>query len=208
MKPKNNIYKENSKKTFNNQAEIYDNTFYGKHAKALYEIVVEKILKLNVKSVLDVGCGTGNVLLLLTKFKEINLYGVDLSEKMLEEAKKKLNNKVELKLGDSEKLPWNDETFESIICTDSFHHYPKPTTVLKDMARVLKSKGKIFIGDPWAPIPLRQLMNIGCKFSKDGDYKIYSKKEIVKLLSECGFTNILWERVNYKSFIVSAELRK
>lgn len=208
MESNKEVYKENSKKTFDYQAEIYDQTYYGKHAGNLYNVIIQKIEKLDLNSLLDVGCGTGNILSILCKNEKINLLGIDLSEAMLMEARKKLNSNVELKVGDSEHLPWNDETFEGIICTDSFHHYPKPEKVLLEMARVLKINGKIIIGDPWAPNPLRQIINIFCKFSKAGDYRIYSKKEIKELLLKCGFKKIVWEKVNRNSFVVTGEVNK
>ncbi|WP_297422058.1 class I SAM-dependent methyltransferase [Clostridium sp.] len=208
MESSNNVYKENSKKTFDNQAKIYDETYNGKHASALYKVVIEKVHQFNPESLLDVGCGNGKILSMLDKNGDSTLCGIDLSQEMINEAKKKLNSKVKLIVGDSEHLPWGEETFDCITCNDSFHHYPQAENVLKQMARVLKKRGEIIIGDPWAPIFLRQLTNLFCKFSKEGDFRIYSKMEIINLLKKCGFKNIVWEKVNCKSFIVTAEVDK
>ena len=199
------VYKEKSKQTFDEQASIYESTYNGRHAEKLYNQVIEKVNRFKCKNVLDIGCGTGTVLSLLAKNQDICLSGVDLSEKMISIAKKKLMGRVELKLGDSEELPWDDSTFDAIICTDSFHHYPEPEKVLKEMRRVLKAKGNLIIGDPWAISPLRQITNWMIKYSKDGDYRIYSKTEISKLLLSCGFNSVNWNKINSKSFIVTAE---
>ncbi|MDP4176779.1 MAG: class I SAM-dependent methyltransferase [Bacillota bacterium] len=199
------MYKEKSKQTFSNQANIYDATYYGKHAKKLYASVIEKVNDFKCTKVLDVGCGTGTILSLLSKNESISLSGVDLSEKMLDIAKQKLDDRVELKLGDSEQIPWANQTFDAIICTDSFHHYPEPEKVLYEILRVLKKGGHLIIGDPWMPSPFRQVTNRLLKYSKDGDYKIYSKAEIIKLLTRCGFSSVNWSRVNASSFIVTAE---
>jgi len=202
------MYKEKSKKAFNNQAIIYESTYYGNHAKKLYSSVIDKVNNFNCKAVLDVGCGTGTILSVLVKNESISLSGVDLSEEMLSIAKQKLNNEVELKIGDSEQLPWDDKIFDTIICTDSFHHYPNPEKVLNEMARVIQFKGHLIIGDPWMITPFRQVANLFIKFSKDGDYRIYSKKEISKLLVKCGFDSVKWKKVNYNSFIVTAQRGK
>jgi Methylase involved in ubiquinone/menaquinone biosynthesis len=208
MKNDNRSYKEKSKQTFDSQANIYDSTYYGKHAKKLYNIIIEKAKGFNCKKVLDVGCGTGTVISILSKNEGIELSGVDLSDKMLNIAREKLKDRVELKIGDAEQLPWPNNTFDTVICTDSFHHYPEPVKVLSEMARVLKPKGYLIIGDPWMISPFRQVFNSLLKYSKDGDFMIYSKAEISKLLLRCGFSSINWKRVNYSSFVVTAEVNK
>lgn len=207
MKNSKEMYKDRSKQTFSNQANIYDSTYYGKHAKKLYDSVIEKANDFNCIKVLDVGCGTGTILSLLSKNGSISLSGVDLSEEMLNIAKQKLKDRAELKIGDSEQLPWENDTFDTIICTDSFHHYPEPEKVLNEMARVLKSNGHLILGDPSMIPPFRQVANWFLKYSKDGDYKIYSKAETSKLLTKCGFDSVSWSKINYNSFVATAEKR-
>ncbi len=204
----NEVYKEKSKQTFDNEANVYASSSNGQHAKKLYANVIESVKKFNCLKVLDVGCGTGTILSELSKDDRLILAGVDLSEKMLNIAKKTLNNKVELKIGDSEKLPWKDDTFDAVICTDSFHHYPEPEKVLREMARVLTAKGNLIIGDPWAISPVRQLINLSLRYSKKGDFRIYSQAEINKLFMKCGFSVLSFSRVNHSSFITTAEVNK
>lgn len=208
MENSKEMYKEKSKQTFNNQANIYDSTYYGNHAKKLYNCVIDRTNNFNCKKVLDVGCGTGTILSLLSKDESISLSGLDFSEEMLNIAMQKLKDRVELKRGDSAQLSWENNTFDAIICTDSFHHYPEPEKVLNEMARVLKPKGHLIIGDPWMISPFRQVFNLLLKYSKDGDYRIYSKSEISKLLLKCGFSSLDWNRVNFSSFVVTAEDNK
>ena len=52
---------------------------------------------------------------------------------MIEMAKKNLGNSAELKVGDSEYMPWKDNFFDVIVCNASFHHYPNPEKVLSEM---------------------------------------------------------------------------
>jgi len=79
--------------------------------------------------------------LILQQSDDKSLYGIDLSEKMLEVAKEKLGNRVNLILGDSEQLPFSDSFFDVVYCNDSFHHYPAPDKVLSEVCRVLKPVG-------------------------------------------------------------------
>ena len=71
--------------------------------------------------------------------------GIDLSKGMIKKSREILGANVDLKVGDSENLLWGDNTFDVIICNASFHHYPNPLAVLKEMKRVLKADGRIII---------------------------------------------------------------
>ena len=204
----NEVYKEKSKQTFDQEANVYESSSNGKHAKKLYASVIKSVKMLNCLNVLDVGCGTGTILSELSKNDKINLAGVDLSENMINIAKKRFSDKVDLKIGDSEKLPWKDNNFDAVICTDSFHHYPNPERVLGEMARVLTPQGHLIIGDPWAITPVRQLMNLLLKHSKAGDFRIYSESEINRLFMKCGFSVLSFSMVNHSSFITTAEVNK
>ena len=205
LKKKSDDYKEESKEKFNKQAEKFDSGIGGKHSRELYADVLHKLDQFSFNTLLDVGCGTGNLLSLISSKYEVQLSGVDISKNMLEIAQDKLGEKADLRVGDSENLPFDDDTFDIVTCTDSFHHYPRPENVLKEMKRVLKPKGRLLIVDPYAPTPFRQLVNIYMHFNKSGDVKIYSKTEIHKLLENTGFKDIEWEQVAGKNaFIVTA----
>lgn len=206
MENKKNIFKENSKVNFNKQAEIYDEEGDGKFVASMYDEIINRIMFLNPKKLLDIGCGTGNVLMRINRNENLYLYGIDISEKMIEKAKKNLGNKAELKVGDSEYLPWKDNSFDVIVCNASFHHYPNPEKVLLEMKRVLKKNGTVIIGDPTGPIIVRQILNLLFKFSNNGDYRAYSKKEIEALLIKCGLEPFNFKKINWKSFAINAKI--
>lgn len=200
-------FKENSKISFDRKAEIYDETHDGKFVAPMYNEIVSRIKTAKPKKILDLGCGTGNILMKLADDKNLSLYGLDISEKMIETARKNLGDKAELKVGDSEYMPWEDNYFDVIVCNASFHHYPNPKKVLLEMRRVLKSDGTLIIGDPTMPVVFRQLMNLFCSASKDGDYRIYSKREIEKLLKDCGFAPYDFKKINHQSFAINAKIK-
>lgn len=190
-----NTVKENSKAAFNQQADTYDKDIKGQHARSLYPVLLEKLSHISFQSALDLGCGTGEMLkLILQEDAGKELYGIDLSEKMLQVAKSKLPEQVKLLLGDSETLPFSDNTFDVVYCNDSFHHYPAPMNVLREVQRVLKPGGTFLMGDCWQPLVGRIIMNFYMRHSKEGDVKIYSETEIVSMLSEY-FRNVSWEQV-------------
>ena len=190
-----NTIKEYSKAAFNQQAATYDKDIKGQHARSLYPVLLEKLLHIPFQSALDLGCGTGEMLkLILQEDVGKELYGIDLSEKMLHVAKSKLPEQVKLLLGDSESLPFPDNTFDVVFCNDSFHHYPAPRNVLREVYRVLKPGGTFLMGDCWQPLVGRIIMNFYMRHSKEGDVKIYSEVEIVSMLSEY-FRNVSWEQI-------------
>ena len=193
--------KERSKSTFNQQADTYDEDIHGQHARTLYPVLLSKLAHIPFQRALDLGCGTGEMMkMLLQSDDQRELYGIDLSEKMLSVAEGKLSGKVQLVLGDSEHLPFVDNFFDVVYCNDSFHHYPAPENVIREVQRVLKPGGTFLIGDCWQPLVGRAIMNFYMRHSKEGDVKIYSKEEMISLLSKC-FHDISWEQVGHTACV-------
>lgn len=200
-----NTVKENSKAAFNQQAATYDKDIKGQHARSLYPVLLEKLSNIPFQSALDLGCGTGEMLkLILQKDPHKELCGIDLSEEMLAVAKSKLPEQVKLLLGDSEALPFPDNAFDVVYCSDSFHHYPAPQNVLREVNRVLKPGGTFLMGDCWQPFVGRVIMNFYMRHSKEGDVKIYSEAELVSMLSAY-FHNVSWEQVGNTACIAMCE---
>lgn len=161
------------------------------------------LIKKNNELILDVGCGNG---VMLSKMNGNNkLHGVDLSKAMIDVAKKKLKDKAELIVGDAEFLLWEDNYFDTILCTFSFHHYPRPKKVLDEMNRVLKKGGHLILADPWLPTPLRQITNFFLRFSDKGDFHEYSQREITDLLEASNFKLQRFTHPTNDTFLLVAE---
>jgi len=195
--------KNESRTSFDKQAERYDSSYYGRHGREVHRRILDAMASFDFNSVLDVGCGTGSFLWELSKAKPgVNLFGLDISEKMLAIAEKRLGGKADLRAGDSEHLPWDKGSFDVITCTDSFHHYPDPRAVLLEFRRVLRREGKVVIADPWAPFILRQVGNLLILFSRSGDTRLYSKHEMERLMVDSGLALASWQRVGWISCLV------
>jgi SAM-dependent methyltransferase len=96
--------------------------------------------------ILDIGCRTGIYLWFLKQqgFKE--LYGIEIDDISVGIAKKRgLDNVIP---GDAHKLPYDDNFFSAINCTQVIEHSYSPHTVLKEMRRVLKKDGVMWIDAP------------------------------------------------------------
>jgi SAM-dependent methyltransferase len=70
---------------------------------------------------------------------------------------------------------------------DSFHHYPHPEEVLKEMKRVLKIGGRLLIGEGYVVQPFRAILNLSFRFSNSSDFKSYGKHEFIRMLEDNGF---------------------
>lgn len=202
-------YKEDARKTFDNLAIKYEDHYYGSQSRILYDKTVLKIESFKHEFILDLGCGKGFLLEILKKYQS-KLYGADISSEMIKYAQKMLGSHAELKVADSENLPWENNSFDIISCILSFHHYPDPMKSMVEMKRVLKHNGHITIAELWLPEPLRYLTNSYMKsnFNRTGDVKVYSRHEWFNMLNTNGFININIEKTNRIYFIITAEITK
>lgn len=184
-------HKEKARVAFDRQAETYDASykgFIGRYQRRSYGYVIEALSALEFSSLLDVGCGTGALLeQIKSKWPDTRISGVDISGEMVKVASQRLGRTTEVVVGDAENLPWEDNSFDAVVSTISFHHYPHPITALTEIRRVLKPGGHLLLSDLTAPAPLRQIFNLLLPLSPEGDVKLYSKSEILEFLNDAGF---------------------
>lgn len=199
-------YKKLSESTFNMQTKTYDTDKNGNHARTLYQHVINQLETIKFDNLLDVGCGTGEILTTVKRlYPNTSMYGIDVSEEMLKKAKEKVLDTVTLSLGDAEHLPFENGKFDCLLCTDSFHHYPTPKRAIAEFCRVLDTNGYLILADFWKPFPIRQAMNIFIPFSNEGDVRIYSKSEIINFLEANGFQDIQYRNINKSGYLVIAK---
>ncbi|WP_373035421.1 class I SAM-dependent methyltransferase [Sulfurimonas sp.] len=95
-------------------------------------------------SVLDIGAGTG----VMSEFahrcnSKFRYVAVDPAEGML----KYMPEYVQTHLASAESLPFEDESFDVMLMGESLHHFKDPKVAIKEVVRVLKKDGKLFIYD-------------------------------------------------------------
>jgi len=149
--------------------------------------------KNNVK-ILDIGCGTGAAIMYAAKLSNNNgeFYGIDLSYKMIEKAVEKSveYKNVFFSNVNPEKMSFQSNFFDFIICNNSFHYYPNPVKVVNEIYRVLKVYGKVYISDPNADNNKIRAWDKIKKHREVGHVKFYNTKEYKTFFRNSNITYI------------------
>lgn len=103
------------------------------------------------ESILDIGCGNARDILPMLECGA-SIVGVDLSEGMLQQARRDLAaagyHDVRLELGDATQLTFPDGTFDKVVCSETIEHIPEAEKAIGEMYRVLKPGGSLVISTP------------------------------------------------------------
>lgn len=210
--------KEQVSKMFDNISKNYDNL----NRVISFGIDIKwrkKILKLvsikKPKNILDIATGTGDLAILLSQSNVEKIIGLDISEGMLEVGRRKINqkelsHKIEMKLGDSENIPFEENTFDCITVAFGIRNFENLEKGLAEILRVLKPNGIFVILETSVPekFPFKQgyhfytkqiMPFIGKLFSKDKDAYQYLAdsasifpygKNLNNILNKIGFIDV------------------
>ena len=194
--------KETSKKAqiakmFDNIAGSYDflNHFLSLGIDILWrKRAVIEIGKISPKTILDIATGTGDLAIQASVLKPEKIIGVDISNGMLEVGRKKMRLKkldsiIEMQYGDSEKLSFEDNSFDAVTAGFGVRNFENLPKGLREMYRVMNKGGKLAILEPSEPsvFPFKQIYNlyfkrilpfIGKLFSKDNAAYNYLPKSV------------------------------
>ncbi|HLW20254.1 MAG TPA: bifunctional demethylmenaquinone methyltransferase/2-methoxy-6-polyprenyl-1,4-benzoquinol methylase UbiE [Cyclobacteriaceae bacterium] len=216
-KDRNEGKKEQVANMFNNISKHYDllNHVLSLGIDVLWRKKAIKMLqKDQPKLILDIATGTGDFAIEALALNPEKVIGVDISEGMLEEGRKKMKKKkldhlIELQLGDSEKLLFPENNFDAVIVSFGVRNFENLEKGLSDMYRVLKPGGKTVIVEFSKPekFPMKQgynfyfnyvLPQIGKLVSKDNDAYTYLPESVQAFPYGDEFLTIL-ERVGFKN---------
>lgn len=193
-------YKNLTIKEFTKAAGIYDSGHAGIYemCKDDYPPVLAELKKEPFTDVLDCGCGTGPMIELLhEKYPDKHYTGIDLTPEMIKKAQEKNLPGTEFIVGDCEKLPFAEESFDAVICTNSFHHYPNPQDFFDSVYRVLRKGGRLILRDYTSSDLVVWLMNHFempiCHLCGHGDVRIYKISEYREMVTKAGLTPVTME---------------
>ena len=105
------------------------------------------------KTIVDIGCGAGGKSLFYASQEAKEVIGVEILEKYEAEAlslanELGLSDKFRFVAADAAKLPFDDNSIDTIIMNDAMEHVACPEAVLDECLRVLKSGGRLFVNFP------------------------------------------------------------
>ncbi len=161
----------------------------------------------NPKTMLDIATGTGDFAIEAMKLNPDKVVGVDISEGMLKFGIEKINklglqNKIELKLGDSENLAFSDNSFDAITVGFGVRNFENLEKGINDIYRVLRPNGMVSILEFSNPrkFPIKQIYHfyfrfvtplIGKIFSKDNAAYTYLPESVKAFPDGEDFLNVL-----------------
>ena len=147
---KNEEYKKLSINEFTKAAGRYESNHAGIYemCKKDYPDILEELEKEPFRDLLDAGCGPAPMISLLSeKYPDRHYTGLDLTPAMIEQAKKKEIPNATFVVGDCENFPFENDSFDAIICSMSFHHYPDPQAFFDSVKRCLRPNGRLILRD-------------------------------------------------------------
>lgn len=145
--------------------------------------VVQLVSKNNPKQILDIATGTGDLAIMMSQLNPDKIIGLDISSGMLDVGKRKIANvnlsdKIDMVVGDSENMPFDDNTFDAITVSFGVRNFANLDKGLTEIKRVLKPGGTFVVLETSNPtkFPFKQgykfyttyiLPFIGKIFSRD-----------------------------------------
>lgn len=210
--------KEQVATMFNNISKTYDflNHFMSLGIDIIWrKQAIKELLKEKPQYILDVATGTGDFAFeALEILKPQKIVGVDISQGMLNIADEKIikrgkSDVFEVRLGDSEKLLFDENTFDAVTVAYGVRNFENLEKGIADMLRVLKPGGKVVILEFSKPkkFPVKHLYNfyfhyitptIGKVFSKDASAYSYLPESVEAFPDGQRFVSLM-DKVGYKN---------
>lgn len=153
-------------------SEYDKDTIYKKHVDHLLSLINPT----SNDKILDIGAGDGLITHKINEIVNNCCFGIDDNRKAVGLAKKKNSN---VEIGDAYGLSCQDNFYTKILMGDVIEHLKNPKAALKEVYRVLKDDGFLFLATP----PARADGKLQDKFH----YKEYTSNELTKELKSCGF---------------------
>lgn len=188
-------------------SRFYRSGPFGLELRRIQRLAIDRLAIRPGELVLDLGCGPGDGATRIAQRGGVAI-GLDYSQGMLDTARRVPELAGRLLRGDAGRLPFADQSFDKIVCTNSFHHYPEHLAALREMRRVLKPGGQLGLVDPrkdhlfgWAAIDLVENAVFGLE-----EVRIFSVPQWYRMLSEVGFSHAKVETGPWWSPVAVAEV--
>lgn len=151
-----------------------------------------------VDRILDLGCGDGNsARFFRAYFPEARVYGIDVSAKSIDVAKKRRLGNCTFQVYDGSNIPFEDKAFDVVFVAGVFHHVASQHHIglLRECRRVVKRSGQLYVFEHNPLNPLTRATVKDCVFDKDA--VLIPANVLRKCANEVGFSTVT---VNYTLF--------
>lgn len=208
--------KEEVAEMFNNIAIKYDflNHFLSLGIDHVWRYkAINELKEIKPKKILDLATGTGDFAIASLRLNPEQVIGMDISAGMLEIGKTKMlkknyNHIIDMRLGDSENLPFEDNYFDALTVGFGVRNYENLEKGLSEMLRVVRPGGKLVILEFSKPkkFPIKQAFKFyskyfipffGKRISKDENAYAYLPESVAAFPEGKAFEDVL-KKLNYK----------
>lgn len=173
---------------------------------------IKTLASIQPQNILDIATGTGDFAIAAMKLSPTKITGLDISKGMLEIGqekieKLKLQDTIHLQYGDSEQIPFADNSYDAVTCAYGVRNFENLEKGLTEMARVMRPGGRLAILEFSKPksFPFKNIYNfyfnnilptMGKRVSKDETAYTYLPESVkafpdgedfLKILQKCGF---------------------
>ncbi len=171
-------------------APSYDDR-WSAYLHASFTMTLEQMTDLPAERVLDVACGTGQLLgLLAERTAQPELIGIDRVPAMLEVAKQRLGKKATFLEGEAQHLPFEDAHFQLVTSTNALHYFPDADGALREIRRVISPGGNLIITDWCRNYISMKVLNRLLPWTQHAHVHTFNTIELKNSLSDAGFSII------------------
>jgi SAM-dependent methyltransferase len=189
------------KSTWESVADIYTDTAGQLTAlSGQFELALEFGQIDQNSRVLDLGCGPGQLTDALSKVAG-DVEGVDFAEQMIFVAQRSFPH-LNFQIANGERLPYDDSTFDVVVCNYTAHHFARPEVVFREIFRALKPGGHVVITHPiqaeqasWGSFAEALCEELPPEELPGGPLlEVSDPQGYETLLSQCGYADVHCER--------------
>ena len=147
--------------------------------------------------ILDIGCGSGRHTCHAYRLPQVTVVGADIQFKDLLEARRRLvlhrqlgehgNGSWSLAAADVTGLPWIDNAFDTVICSEVLEHIRDHRRAAGEIVRVLKPNGNLVVSVPrYLPEKICWMLSESYHTNRGGHIRIYRIRELTQLIESAG----------------------
>lgn len=169
---------------YSRHVHYYDRRWH-RYLDATHRVTIEMLALTGSERILDVACGTGELERhILERFPAQPIWGVDLTDEMLDVAREKLKAfpHVQLEHADCHYLPYPDAHFDIVVTCSAFHYLQDPRRVVSEFARVVRPGGRVMVLDWCRNHLLGKLYNAFRRLFIPSHFHVYTTAEMESLM--------------------------